>query len=329
MKILIIGGTGNISYSCAMEAVRHRHEVYTLNRGTKKGIRPLPIMVKEMFGDVNSMVPWKDTYDVVIDFVCYTPEQVEKRVKLFEGRCGQYVFISTTAMYDRKRGNAPYKEENASPSNWDYADNKYLAECKFNGYYKYSNFPVTIVRPGHTYDTIIPCAIGNNCWTICQRMIDKKPIPVIGIGNTLWTLTHSEDFASALISLVEDPQSIGHTYHITSDEWLTWRQIYLLMAGELFHNWDVPVDFIQVPAEYIMKTNPYLGNGVVYHKQYCDIYDNSRIKKLLPEWKANISFKEGIHRTINWFKQDYKRMVVDKKLDQYLDHLCEKFGGKE
>jgi len=329
MKILIIGGTGNISYSCTMEAVRHRHEVYTLNRGTKKGIRPLPITVKEMFGDVNNLVPWKDAYDVVIDFVCYTPEQASQRVKLFTGRCGQYVFISTTAMYDREWSKYPLTESAAGHSKWNYAHDKYATECTFNMYRVNKGFPVTIIRPGHTYDTIIPCAIGNNCWTIAQRIIDYKPIPVIGNGNTLWTLTHSEDFASALISLVENSQSIGHTYHITSDEWLTWKQIYLLMAEELLHNWDVPVDFIQVPAEYIMKTNPYLGNGVVYHKQYCDIYDNSRIKAILPDWKAEISFKEGIHRTINWFNQDSKRMVVDKKLDQYLDHLCEKFGGKE
>jgi nucleoside-diphosphate-sugar epimerase len=284
-----------------------------------------------MFGDVNNLLPWKDTYDVVIDFVCYTPEQAKQRVKLFSGRCGQYVFISTTAMYDREWPvNIPYKEGRAVGNpKWDYAKNKYDSECMFNIYRINDGFLSTIVRPGHTYDTIIPCAIGNNCWTIAQRIIDRKPIPVIGNGNTLWTLTHSEDFSSALISLVEDPQSIGHTYHITSDEWLTWRQIYLLMAEELLHSWDVPVDFIQVPAEYIMKTNPYLGNGIVYHKQYCDIYDNSRIKALLPDWKANINFKAGIHRTINWFRQDYKRMVVDKKLDQYLDHLCEKFGGEE
>jgi len=100
------------------------------------------------------------------------------------------------------------------------------------------------------------------------------------------------------------------------------------MSRELTDSY-VPVDIVQVPAEYVMKTNPYLGNGIVYHKQYCDIYDNSRIKAILPDWKAEISFKEGIHRTINWFKQDAKRMIVDQKLDQYLDHLCEKFGENE
>jgi len=328
MKILIIGGTGNISYSCTMEAVRHRHDVTTLNRGTRKSVRPLPITVKEMFGDINNLVPWKDTYDVVIDFVCYTPDQAEQRIKLFSGRCGQYVFISTTAMYDREWGKYPLAESASSHSKWDYAQDKYTAECIFNRYRVEYGFLSTIIRPGHTYDTIIPCAIGNNCWTVAQRIIDRKPIPVIGNGNTLWTLTHSEDFSNALISLVENPHSIGHTYHITSDKWLTWKQIYGTIAERFEIQWD-EADFIQVPAEYIMKTNPYLGNGVVYHKQYCDIYDNSKIKAILPDWRTNINFKAGIHRTINWFRQDYKRMVIDQKLDKYLDHLCEKFGEKE
>ncbi|MDR2555567.1 MAG: hypothetical protein LBC64_09095, partial [Fibromonadaceae bacterium] len=180
------------------------------------------------------------------------------------------------------------------------------------------DFPITVVRPSHTYDTIIPAAMGSSGWTNSARMLNNKPVILHGDGTTLWTLTHAEDFAKAFTALLGNSAAIGHAFHITSDEWLTWRQISEGVAEAL--NAPKP-KFVCVPSEKIAEKNPDLGAGLLGDKTWCAIFDNSKIKKFAPGWQAKIPFKEGIKRTIDWFMENPERRKINTELDGFLDGL--------
>lgn len=322
MKILIIGGTGNISWHCTEQSIKAGYETCILNRHLLSKGRPVPDKVRWICGDINTMESCEN-FDVIVDFLCYTPEQARQRVELFKGKCGQYIFISSAAVYYRPSYTLPYTENSIIYSMWDYASNKVKCEIVFCNARDKKNFPVVVVRPGHTYDTIIPTAVGNSDWTIPQRMIDGLPVVLHGDGTTLWTLTHSSDFAKALVGLFGNLKTIGQSYNITSDETLTWRSIYTNMALALGCK---QPKIVYVPSEYISKVNSYLGNGIVYHKMWNDIYDNSKIKRMVPEWNAEVKFAQGIRKTFKWFMTDKKRQKVDNNMSVFLDSLCDKFG---
>ena len=329
MKILIIGGNGNISWHCTNEAIKKGYDVWVLNRGISKEIkRPLSNLVKEICADLRNFEYMKKIvhelkFDVIVDFICYTPEQAEIDIKLFSDKVRQFFFISSTAVYNRPNAKLPFTEK-ASQENleWKYSINKSLCEKIFFQEYECNNFPVTIIRPAHTYDIIMPSAVGKSDWTIAQRLLDGKPIVLHGDGTTLWTVTHSEDFAKALVGLFGNINTVGEDFHITSDEWLTWRQIINITADVL--NVKRP-DFVYVSSDYINKIDPSLGCGIIGHKAWCDIYDNSKIKLFLPSWETKINFYEGIERTINWFKQNPRCLLIDQNLNNFLDNICEKF----
>lgn len=321
MKVLIIGGTGNISWHVTTQAMIAGHDVFILNRNeTSINRRQLPTRSTRriIVSDINKLkYPPTKKFDVIVDFLCYTPEQAEHRIELFTGMCHQYIFISSTAVYKKPAGKSPYTEKSPAGNQfWKYAQDKLAAEKVF---LKAKDFPVTIVRPAHTYDTIIPYAVGRNDWTVAQRMIDGKTIPIHGDGTVLWTLTHSEDFARALVGLFGNPKTIGEIYHITSDEWLIWNSI-MVYISVLLTGKQPNVRFI--PSAVIYGDDPYYGAGIIGHKMWCDIYDNSKIKAVVPDWKAEISFKEGIKRTIDWFMEDKKRQIINKEFDLFLDRLC-------
>lgn len=328
MKILFIGGTGNISWHCVTKAQQAGHEVWVLNRAaTVKTRRPCPLNVKRLSADMRNVNAVKSIlsgmeFDVVVDFICYTPEQARVDFELFRNSTKQFIFISSAANYQRP-GTYPITESMPLDNPyWEYAQNKIDCENFFLEQYKKENFPITIVRPGHTYDTIIPEAVGNGDWTVAKRMIEGKPIVIHGDGSALWTVTHSEDFARAFIELFENPAAIGEAFHITSDEWLTWRQISEMVATAL----DVKnPHFVYIPSETIAQVNSELGKGLLGHKTWCDIYDNSKIKSVAKNWQANITFAEGIRRTIDWLKANKDRQRVNQTLDLFFDNLCENY----
>jgi len=329
MKILFIGGNGNISWHCATKSQQAGHEVFILNRGaTVKTRRPCPINVKHIYADMRDAASVKNAlkgmnFDIVADFICYTPEQAHIDINLFRNITKQFIFISSTANYQRTFCKYPITESTPlyNPC-WEYAQNKIDCEKIFLDFYEKENFPITIVRPGHTYDTIIPDAVGNGDWTIAKRMIEGKPVVIHGDGSTLWTVTHSEDFARAFIKLFNNPAAIGEAFHITSDEWLTWRQISEIVALTL----GAPKPrFIYVPSEIIAQLNPLIGKGLLGHKTWCDIYDNSKIKSIAKGWQANIKFEQGIQRTIDWLKADNNRQRVNSDLNLFLDNLCKRY----
>jgi nucleoside-diphosphate-sugar epimerase len=326
MRVLFIGGTGNISWYCVTKAQEAGHDVWILNRGaTVKTRRPCPLNVKQLFADIRDVLSVKKVlkgmeFDVVSDFICYTPEQALVDIELFRNITKQFIFISSAACYQKPLSKYPITE--ATPlfnPQWEYAQNKIDCEKVFLEYYQKENFPITIVRPGHTYDAIIPDAVGNGDWTVAKRLIDGKPIILHGDGSTLWTVTHSEDFARAFIELFNHRATIGEAFHITSDEWLTWRHISERVAKTL--NVSDP-HFIYIPSDIIARRNPAIGKGLLGHKTWCDIYDNSKIKSIAKGWQCRITFAEGIQRTVDWLKADKNRQRVNAELDRFLDNLC-------
>jgi nucleoside-diphosphate-sugar epimerase len=326
MNILFIGGNGNISWNCTQEALKKGYEVWVLNRDSGSVMRrEIPKEVNKLKADIVNPSSVKDavkglTFDVIADFICFAPEQARQDLEIYSGICRQFIFISTASAYQKPLAAVPITESTPLKNPfWLYSRNKIACEELFFNEYREKNFPITVVRPSHTYDTIIPAAMGSSGWTNSARMLDGKPIILHGDGTSLWTLTHAEDFAKAFVALLGNEAAIGNAFHITSDEWLTWRQISECVANAL----GAPKpNFACVPSEKIAEKNPDLGAGLLGDKAWCTIFDNSKIKKFAPGWQATIPFREGIKRTIDWFMEKSERRKVSSELDTFLDRLA-------
>jgi len=326
MKILFIGGNGNISWNCTIQALKKGYEVWVLNRDSGSVMRrELPKEVHKLKADIGKPNSVLDAlkglkFDVIADFICFVPEQAKQDLELYGKLCEQFIFISTASAYQKPLTAVPITESTPLKNPyWLYSRNKITCEEIFLKEYREKDFPITIVRPSHTYDTIIPAAMGSSGWTNSARMLNNKPVILHGDGTTLWTLTHAEDFAKAFTALLGNTAAIGHAFHITSDEWLTWRQISEGVAKAL--NAPKP-KFVCVPSEKIAEKNPDLGAGLLGDKTWCAIFDNSKIKKFAPGWQAAIPFSEGITRTISWFMENPERRKINAELDGFLDALA-------
>jgi nucleoside-diphosphate-sugar epimerase len=310
MNVLFIGGTGNISVSVSQLAVERGINLTLLNRGTR-GVEITGARV--VIGDINQTAQvdslLRETkFDVVVNWIAFTPADIERDITLFRGRCNQYVFISSASAYQKPLTH-PIITESTPLANpyWRYSQNKIACEERLMQAYREEGFPVTIVRPSHTYDKRIPISVGNwASYVVPQRMLDGKPIIVHGDGTSLWTLTHAEDFARGFVGLLGHPQSIGHAIHITSDYLLTWNQIHEQIADVL----GVKPVLVHIPSEFIAQVNPDVGAGLVGDKMFSVIFDNTKIKRLVPDYVARIPFHEGIRRTLSWFQSDPARLQV-------------------
>jgi len=325
MKLLFIGGNGNISWNCTQEALKKGHEVWVLNRDSGSVMRrELSSEVRKLRADIGKPEELRQalkdlSFDVVADFICFTPEQAAQDVEIYGKICKQFMFISTASAYQKPLGAVPITESTPLKNPyWLYSRNKIACEDLFLKEYRDRDFPITIVRPSHTYDTIIPAAMGSSGWTNTARIIAGKTTVLHGDGTTLWTLTHAEDFARAFTALLGNQGAIGHAFHITSDEWLTWRQISECVANALGAP---PPKFKCVASEKIAEKNPDLGAGLLGDKSWCAIFDNSKIKSFAPGWQAKIPFREGIVRTLNWFMENENRRKTNAELDKFLDSL--------
>lgn len=330
MKVLMIGGNGNISWHCTHKLITEGHEVYVLNRGvtvlTRKSLDQGTI---HLIADIaNSSEVGKvladHKFDVVVDFLCYKKEHAYRDITMFGKKTKQFIFISSAANYKREGFSEPITEDRLLEGNsWEYSKNKIICEKIFMEAYKKDGFPVTIIRPGHTYDTLIPEAVGNGDWTIAKRIIEHRPIVVHGNGRSLWTLTHSKDFAEAFFGVVGKKESVGESYHITSDEVLTWSEITKEIASFLGNN---TPNIVYVSPENILKENYDLGIGIIAHKMWNDVYDNRKIKALVPGWEAHIKFQDGIRETISWLLANKARQRVNVELDQLIDKISKEYG---
>ncbi len=321
MKVLFIGGTGNISVSVSRLAVQRGFELYLLNRGrqpvTIEGAKTLtadinqPDQVKAALGD--------QYFDVVVDWIAFHVPEVERDIELFRGRCGQYIFIGTASSYQKPLTH-PIITESTPLANpfWQYSREKIDCEERLIRAYREEGFPITIVRPSHTYDNIFPVAVGGGrSYVIPKRMLEGRPVIVHGDGTSLWALTHSEDFAKGFVGLLGHPQSIGQSFHITSDFLLNWNQIYEQIGDAL----GVKPKIVHMPSEFINQLDPRTGAGLLGDKMYSVIFDNSKIKRFVPDYVATIPFHIGIRRTLAWYQADASRMQVTPEDEAQLDSL--------
>jgi nucleoside-diphosphate-sugar epimerase len=331
MKILFIGGTGNISTACTRLALNKGYEVYLLNRGNRE--RPGLEKAKVIHGDINDVdlirkAIDKLEFDVVANFIAYKPADVIRDMELFTGKTRQYIFISSASAY-QKPLSYPVVTESTPLKNpfWEYSRDKIACEDILIKAYRENDFPITIVRPSLTYDTVIPVAIGSwEDYTIIDRIKKGKKIIVHGDGTSLWTITHSDDFAAGFTGLLGHQQAIGHSFHITSDEVLTWNQIYEAVAEAA----GARADMVHIPSDFICRVAESLGQGWMWGNLLGDkavsvIFDNSKIKSFVPGFVAAIPFREGIKRTVRWFEADPARMTVVEETNRFMDKVISEY----
>ncbi|MGJ3244281.1 MAG: NAD-dependent epimerase/dehydratase family protein [Opitutales bacterium] len=328
MKALFIGGTGTLSASTVETALRQGFTVSVLNRGqTDKW--PLPESVERITGDIRqdpdavAATLGDRSFDVVLDFVAFTPEDVEQDIRLFAGRCGQFIFISSASAYDVRAASLPVTESTRLHNPyWAYSRQKAVAEHRLRQELEATGFPVTIVRPSHTYDArMIPIWPK---WSGIARMRAGEPVPIHGDGTSLWTLTHTRDFAVGLAGLMGHSGAVGEAVHITSDEWLSWQQIYRLMADAA--GVAGPIQLAPVPSARVEAALPKLGGGLLGDKAVSRIFDNSKIRKLVPAFHQTIPFARGAHEIIDWYDADPGRQAGDDSFDRLLDNLVADAG---
>lgn len=323
MKVLFLGGTGIISTASVALALKRGLEVSVLNRG----LRFEQPQAKQLVCNVNDVEAAREAlnnehWDVVVDFVCFAPEQVEDRVELFRGKVGQYVFISSASAYQRPVQD--YLVTESTPlSNpfWQYSRDKIACEEAFLAAYRKEGFPVTIVRPSLTFgDTVIPLAMNswNLSYTAVDRMRKGKPVIVPGDGTSLWTITHNTDFAKGLVGLFGNHTSVGHAFHITSDEVLTWDQIYLATARAA--GVENP-KLVHMASDFIIGCCPDMEGTLLGDKATSTVMDNSKIKRFVPDFVSTTRYEEGIKQTIAAFDADPGKRGIDDEANERYDLL--------
>ncbi len=332
MKVLFIGGTGNISSSVSQLAIEKGIDLYHLNRGN----RPAVEGVKEIVTDIRNMELTKKAlanheWDVVVNWIAFTPEHILRDVELFEGKVRQYIFISSASVYQKPPVNYPITESTPLKNPyWQYSRDKIACEDLLNNLYRERDFPMTIVRPSHTYNTVIPVTLGGwEEYTVVDRIRKGLPIVVQGDGTSLWTETHADDFAKGFVGLLGNQHAIGEAFHITSDEVLSWNQIYQSLAHAAGCEAKIVHISSKAICDYADEHNfPSETGNLLGDKSYCAIFDNSKIKRFVPDFVATIPFSTGIRRTLDWFEADPSRMVIKEETNRFQDELIKNFGNR-
>lgn len=321
-RTLFIGGTGVISSACVARALEKGHEVTVVNRGNSV-LRPLPEGVEVLHADIRDpesvhAVLGERSFDVAAEFLAFTPEHIRTDFDLFEGRVGQFVFISSASAYQTPPARMPVIESTPLRNPfWQYSRDKIACEDLLVEAYRDRGFPITIVRPSHTYDrTMIPTT---GHWTDLARMRRGAPVVVHGDGTSRWTITHNTDFAVAFVGLLGRPEAVGDSFHITSDEAPTWYQIYCYLAEAL----GVEAELVHVASETIAAALPDLGPGLLGDKAHSMHFDNAKVKALVPEYEARVAFAHGAGEIVEWYLADASRQQLDPDLDATFDRLVE------
>ena len=319
MRALFIGGTGIISSACTALAAERGIELYLLNRG--RSLRSIPDEVTQLTGDIRNPDSAREAigdldFDTVVDWVAFTPDHVETDLELFRDRTRHYIFISSASAYQTPPSSLPVTEETplGNPV-WQYSRDKIACEERLSRAHREEGFPCTVVRPSHTYDrTLLPPHGG---WTVIDRMRRGAPVVVHGDGSSIWTLTHHRDFARGLVGLLGREDAVGEAFHITSDEWLTWDQIHHILASEA----GTAAENVHVPSEIIATYDHEWGDSLLGDKTHSMIFDNSKIKRFVPDFEATIPFKQGAKEIITWYDADQSRKEIDHDLDQTMDQI--------
>ncbi|SEB44182.1 Nucleoside-diphosphate-sugar epimerase [Paramicrobacterium humi] len=319
-RVLYIGGTGTISSACVARSLELGHEVTVLNRGHASP-RPVPGGVEQLTGDAGSAASLTEAlgdreFDAVAQFVAFSPEHVAADVEFFAGRTGQYVFISTASAYQKPPSRLPVTESTPLRNPfWQYSRDKIAGEDVLVHAYRESGFPMTIVRPSHTYDrTRLPTLGG---WTDIARMRAGQPVIVHGDGTSLWTVTHNTDFAVGFAGLLGNPFALGEAFTITSDHAPTWNQIYEWLADAA----GATCDIVHVASDRITAELPDLGPGLLGDKAHSMVFDTSKLRSLVPEFRTSIPYWQGAREQIAWFDAHPDRQATDAALDAAFDRL--------
>lgn len=324
MKVLFIGGTGVLSSACSELAISKGIDLYHLNRGLSSGIRDV-VGVKTIIADIRNSDQTKKalenhTFDVVVDFIAYEPQHIYDDIKLFEGKTKQFVFISSASAYEVPKQLPVTEKTPLDNPYWEYSRKKIACENVLKQAYEKSGFPYTIVRPSHTYDkTKIP-AIGG--YTVLHRMLQGLPVILPGDGTSIWTLTYHKDFAVGLVGLIGNEKAINEAFQITSDEWLSWNNIYEILATEL----GVKPNIIHIPSEIIVLYNKEIGDGLLGDKAHSMIFDNSKIKSFVPEFNPQVKFRDGAKEIIKWYKENTLQIEADKSINDFMDKITSDFS---
>ena len=327
MKVLFIGGTGTISSAITKQLVEQGCELYLLNRGTKND--DLPGGVNILKADINdeekvAKLVEHLQFDVVADFIAFTTAHLERDYRLFKGKTKQFMFISSASAYQKPLSD--YKVTEGTPlSNpyWEYSRNKIACEDYLMEQYRNHAFPITIVRPSHTYDErSIPLGVhgSKGTWQVAKRMLEGKPVIIHGDGTSLWTMTHNTDFAKGFIGLMGNIHAIGESVQITSDETVTWNQIYEVIADAL----GVKLHAIHVSSEFLAACSKedYRG-GLLGDKANSVVFDNSKLKRLVPGFVATTRFDQGIKQTVNYILTHPEHQREDKEFDIWCDKVVD------
>ena len=319
MKILFIGGTGIISSACTRLAAEKGMKLTVLNRGkTDRHIPETVEVIRADYSDEHQVRNLLESrrFDVIADWIAFRPEQVEQDIRLFQGKTGQYIFISSASAYQTPPAHVPVTESTplGNPF-WSYSQNKIACENLLIKAWRESDFPVTFVRPSHTYDErTLPF---HYRYTVVARMRQGKKTIIHGDGTSLWTLTHHTDFARGFIGLCGHPQAVGDVFHITSDESLTWNQIYRIVADTAKGT----LDPVHIPSELLAAWDGEYGPNLLGDKSHSMIFDNSKIKRLVPEFTCLIPFHQGAAEIMAWHDAHPENQIIDTRVDRMMDRI--------
>ena len=328
MKVLFIGGTGIISTASTRLAAERGIELTLLRRGEHAA--ELPENVSTITADIHdeaavAQVIGDRRFDAVVDWTVFTTDQLERDIRLFRGRTDQYIFISSASAYQKPVGHYLITESTplANPY-WQYSRDKIACEERLMKAYREEGFPITIVRPSLTYgDTQIPLAFNSwqKSWTAVDRMRQGKKVIVPGDGSSLWVITHNSDFAKGLVGLLGHRQAIGHAFHITSDEAMTWDQFYAITAQAA----GVEARIVHIPSDFLSACLPDELGGLTGDKSASVVFDNTKIKRFVPDYCATLPFAQGIERTIKWFDADPRRKQIDEDANASWDKIIDAY----
>lgn len=324
MKILFIGGSGVISRAATEQTLAAGHELWLLNRGRRPPIEGVRSLVADLtdLASVRAALAGH-TWDVVVQWVAFAPADIRRDLELFRATTRQYIFISSASVYQKPLAHYLITESTprANP-HWEYSRLKIACEQELEAAHQATGFPGVIVRPSLTYgDDQVPLVLNawNQSWTTIDRMRRGAPVIIPGDGTSLWTITHNTDFAQGLIGLFGLPATHGHAFHITSDEVLTWNQIFLQAAQAA--GVSAP-KFVHIPSDFIIACVPAVEGTLLGDKAVSAVFDNTKIKRFVPGFTARMSFAAGIRRTVTWFDADPARQVVDEATNLRWDRLA-------
>lgn len=335
MRVLFIGGNGNISWYCVEYALAKGYEVWELNRGESlKTRRDIQNEVKVIHGDMRDPKSVREIladkeFDVVCDFICYNAEHAKTDIELFSGKVKQFIVISSAVVYKREEIFVPFTED--MPHNIPELSSSYIAgkvemERIFWKEYELNHFPITILRPSYTYDTILPVSIGHNCYTAIQKILEGKPIIIAGEGNNLWSFTHAEDFAKAFVELLGKWEAIGQAYNISTDEWITWKEASLTLLNALGIEEN---RIVHISSERALRLEDFQPRDMMRERIENNVCNTEKIRRLIPNWKCEVSLERGIKRTLNWLNEKEIRKRKVPRYEKMLENLYEELGYRK